>query len=362
MITVLVSTTNRPEMLRTALRSIEKQTARDAITLVVVSENAGNRDSAKVCAEFPSLPIKYKFRDPPLFPMEHCAALLSEIRDVSNPYLAILHDDDWWGSNHIANGLEAFKEHPDAVAYWATSFLLYGESSWFLQCWNESCWIVSGFKPVTEVAKLDLKQAALACVGSGPAHYSSLIGKTTEVTSGLLEVIKTRNLHDNDRLLFLDLAKRGPLLINFVPEVFVRQHPRQDQKTLTVEQSTEHVAAATRAILDFCNKQEIDIVAEYGRLYEECPVPSFRPYLIGTMDPRVVQDLMRLNSLPLPQLVQPHQLPPPPPLPPPEPPPPPANLLKRIARQLCPPFVWNTASIGKNLLLARVGMSNDSAN
>jgi len=346
MVTVIVPTTDRPHMLRTALSSIEKQTAKEKIALIIVSENAGNRGSGEVCEEFPSLPIKYVFRDPPLEALEHGAALTAEAQGSETQYVAILHDDDWWGINHIATGLDELHRNPDAAAYWSSSFLLHGESSWFLQCWNESCWVVSGFKPVTEVAKLDLKQAALACVGSGPAHFSSLIGKKDAVLDGLSAVIKTQNRHDTDRLLFLELAKQGPLLVNFVPQVFVRQHSGQDQRSLSLEESTEHVAAATRDILKFCGEHDINVLDEYEKLYEECPIPSYRPYLIGTMDPRVIKELDRLHALPLARLTTPT-----PPAAHPVTPPP--NFAKRIARQLCPPLFWNTASILKHTFSSR---------
>ena len=324
MVTVITSTTNRPQLLRAALCSIQRQTAREQITSVVVSENAGGRETRRLCAEFPDLPINFIFRDPPLRPLDHGRALYTHPDQIPSPYVAILHDDDWWAPHHIEDGLKALAASADAVAYWGTSFLVHGESSWFMQCWNESCWVVAGFPPTTEVVKLDKKQAALACVGSGPAHYSSLIAKKDILAEAFEAVYHTGNLHDNDRLLFLELSRRGPLLVNFVPDVFVRQHPAQDQRQLSSQDSYEHVAAATRIVLDYCKELQLDPGAEFERLYEKCPVETYRPYILGTFDPRVITYLKRRNELPLPQLFRR-----------------PAPLW--LAYQVCPPALWAAA-------------------
>ncbi len=325
MVTVVISTTDRPHMLRTALRSVERQTAKEQVGAVIVSENARNRGSADICAEFPTLPIRYVFRDPPLGPLQHGMALFAEAGTLPNQHVAILHDDDWWGINHLATGLNELEKNPDASSYWSSSYLVYGESSWYVQCWNETCWIAKGFPPLTEVAKLDRREAALACVGSGPAHYSTVIAYKDALCESFLEVVKTGNLFDNDRLLFLEFAKRGPVLVNFVPEVFVRQHPAQEQRSFSLAASSEHIAAATRAVLEFCKKEGVDVLSEFERLYAECPVVPYRRHMTGTFDERVVDELVRQRSMPLLRLRRPKK------------------NIKWVFRQLCPPIGWQAA-------------------
>jgi glycosyltransferase involved in cell wall biosynthesis len=65
-LSVVVPTAARPAYLRTALKSVANQTAADNILEVIVSENLSDKTSQGVCEEFPSLPIKYVFRNPPL--------------------------------------------------------------------------------------------------------------------------------------------------------------------------------------------------------------------------------------------------------------------------------------------------------
>jgi hypothetical protein len=114
MINVIIPTASRPQMLRTALQSVAAQTAVDEIDRVFVSENGGNRESEKICAEFPALPITYIFRTPtPL----NCSGNLFP----------------WFGSNY------------------------------------------SDFKPIWELSRLNVIMAEL--LGT-VAHYSTLVVRT----------------------------------------------------------------------------------------------------------------------------------------------------------------------------------------
>lgn len=314
-------------MLRTALRSIERQTAREQITQVIVSENAMGRETSAICAEFPNLPIKFVLRAPALKSLDHGIALFTEAAELPSTYTAILHDDDWWGIHHLENGLRELERQPDAQAYWTASFFVHGESSWYLQCWNEAVWVASDFPPTMDVVKLNRKQAALACVGGGAAAYTSLIAKKELLRDCFVEVAKSGNLFDNDRLLFLEMAKRTPLLVNLVPEVFVRLHQGQDQSSFTFQESSAHIAAATRTVLAFCTEEGIDVVREFDRLHDECPVEHYRPNLTATFDTRVRLELERQQLMPLNRIPKAAR----------------ARDTKWLLEQLCPPAGWKVA-------------------
>lgn len=342
MITVIIATRNRPAMLRTALRSIERQTAISKIGRVIVSENGGNCASRDICNEFSSLPIRYIYRDPPLAAMFHAVLLFDEAAAGPCPYIAVLHDDDWWGENHISTGLCHLHRHPDASSYWASSFLVEGERSWIMSCWNFSSWIATEFGALTEVVKMGPRQAGLACLGSGPAHYSSLIAEKAALHHAFGEVAKSGNLFDNDRLLFMEFARGGPILMNLVPEVFVRQHPEQNQRDFSHAHSSTLVGTGTKAALDFCREQGVDVVDEFERLYQECPAPHFRDWFRHQLfDLRAVNELERQNALPLPHLFKALA-----------PTPAPVRGAKYLAKQLCPPAILSvrrriTKKLGK---------------
>ncbi len=77
MISILLPTAARPEMLRTALQSIAGQTALGQVGRIFVSENGSDKRSGEVCASFPGLPITYLYRDP-VSSMEHGRRLMRE--------------------------------------------------------------------------------------------------------------------------------------------------------------------------------------------------------------------------------------------------------------------------------------------
>src|ERR1039457_4559572 len=133
-ISVLLPTANRPAMLRTALRSIAAQTALSAVGEVVVIENLGNRASEKVCQEFPQLPIRYFFRDPPIPPGFESAR--DAMRHVKSDFMAILFDDDWWMPEHLEIALESIAMRSDAVAASCAYLQVTGEDGYTLGVGN----------------------------------------------------------------------------------------------------------------------------------------------------------------------------------------------------------------------------------
>jgi len=63
-VSVLIPTAKRPDLLHTALESVDRQTEIARIGEVVVIENGEDRGSADVCKRFPNLPIRYLYRNP----------------------------------------------------------------------------------------------------------------------------------------------------------------------------------------------------------------------------------------------------------------------------------------------------------
>src|ERR1700685_1735631 len=102
MVTILIPTAKRPDMLATALRSVSEQTAVNEIAEVIVSENAGDSRSREVCQQFPGLPIKYIFREPQMLAVEHFSILKKA--HWSGEFTVMLHDDDWWTPDFLSKG------------------------------------------------------------------------------------------------------------------------------------------------------------------------------------------------------------------------------------------------------------------
>ncbi|MBA2623459.1 MAG: glycosyltransferase family 2 protein [Chthoniobacterales bacterium] len=338
MVTVVIPTFDRPQMLRTALRSIARQTALHQIERVIVSECVAGSESKRVCEEFPSVSIEYIVRDRVIKPLEHTLLLFQEAAQRSAEFVAVQHDDDWWSPEHIRLGVAQLEQNPEALAYWAASFMVYSERSWIFQCWNVTSWIAAEYPPLDSVVKMDKKTAALSCITSGPASYPSLIGRKAALAEAFVPVVQTGNLFDHDRLFFLQLAERGPLLVNLTPQVYVRHHAARDQKVMGEDKAAQHIAAATDMVLEFCQRHGVDVKNELERRCQTCPMPESGAFWIAnTMDLRVKPILLARGVLPdaVRMIVDPQPVPPPPP--PREP------MVKTIARWACPGGIWAMA-------------------
>ena len=108
-VSVLIPTAKRPHFLSTALESVARQTALDRIGEVLVIENGEDRGSGDVCKRFPNLPIKYIYRNPTIPASERTVSIL---REGSLPFVALLHDDDWWFDFHLERSLEKLGKEP----------------------------------------------------------------------------------------------------------------------------------------------------------------------------------------------------------------------------------------------------------
>ena len=191
-------------------------------------------------------------RDRLLKPLEHTEPLPGG-GWLGSEFKRRLHDDDWWGSSHLALGLAHLRENPDALAL--GRFVHGPRRTPWVSMWNVSSWIAAEYPPLNSVVKMDTRTAALNCITSGPAAYTSLIGRTTALLEPFSVVAHSGNLYDHDRLFFLELARRGPLLVNLVAQVYVREHQDRDQHLMGDEVANAHIAAATNQVLDFCEEQ-----------------------------------------------------------------------------------------------------------
>lgn len=274
MITVLIPTTDRPAMLRQALVSVRRQTARDRIAAVIVSENGGGHASASVCAEFADLPVRHVRRDPPTSSFAHFAMLLSEL--PGQPYTAILHDDDWWDPQHLSAALEALADGRCA-AHFANHFTVAGERSPLGINPYSACWYASGFGRVDERWLLDPLAVALACLPVTPCHCSALLCRTADLAA-CRWIYDIGNPFDSDRLLALALSRRGPLSYDCMPRAFVRMHPAQDGRAFDWDAQVRWMSDTTRRVVAQCDELALDLRGALASVEARCPA-EFRPTL-----------------------------------------------------------------------------------
>jgi glycosyltransferase involved in cell wall biosynthesis len=220
--TIVLPTTNRPCMLRNVLESIRRQTALDRVTRVIVSENAGGSQTASVCAEFPDLPIEYHFQQLPLGPKEHLSLLLGM---NSDPYVALVCDDDWWAPGHLAVALRELDLTPECVAHvsahvWADCEIPTRSGSQE----QELLWVAAG-RPVAQSAwRLEPDAVLALCTLLTPFTYSSLVMRGIFGERVVLALGEVEHSLLLDRACFPALARMGPILYEPSVDTYYRVH------------------------------------------------------------------------------------------------------------------------------------------
>lgn len=268
MITVVIPTTNRPAFLRTAIKSVQRQTALHKITEIIVSENAGSRSSEEVCQEFEGLPIRYIFRDPPVDYMQHFNLLFTE---PTNDYIAMLHDDDWWAPTHIQNSVRHFAEHSAISCYYSAYFMVESERG-RLKCHpTQEFWAGAGFPSFETEWTLTLADTAVACLIDVPCHYSSMIGPRAFMEKAWGKVLKSGNTYDTDRTLTLEFATLGRIVVNPNPEIFVRFHPEQSKNRSSEDEVKQFKKASVEYLLNLCRQHHLDLGKEFDRRMAAAP-------------------------------------------------------------------------------------------
>jgi glycosyltransferase involved in cell wall biosynthesis len=255
-VTVCITTTGRPHFLRSALQSVQNQINRDLIGEVVVSENKGDRSSENIVHEFSDLPVRYIFRQPAMPMLAH---IFSTFRQAQTSYVAILNDDDWWCSNHLAQAVAALNANPPVTAYVAASLFTKDESddhpSWIDR--SAAVWLLAGMPSWLKLWILDAKSILALGWLYTPFHWSTLVARTTALNE-VLDFLENDAFHTHtiDRLVFNHLALRGPLCYNPVADTFVRWHAQNWMKS----QDQEKVFAVIRSTIQLTER----LAAEQG--------------------------------------------------------------------------------------------------
>ena len=212
-------------MLKDALASVGSQTSVHSIAKVIISENGKNRASENVCSDFSSIPIEYHYQENTLPVLKHIQLLLSK---VSSEYVAFLHDDDWWASNHLELALTALNDgncssvftnfvetaspkHPFTVSY--KSFRI---------------WALTGRDFSRNVIQLSQANNFLNCLVDSSYHFSTFVGTTNSCVQSWDKVVLSQNDYDCDRTFPIFLGEVGNVAYIPASTTFIRIHSNQD--------------------------------------------------------------------------------------------------------------------------------------
>jgi glycosyltransferase involved in cell wall biosynthesis len=289
--TVLLPTASRPQLLRGALQSIAAQTAVAKIERVVVSENGSDPRSRAVCAEFSQLPIIYLYREPAVKPLEHGRILMRECLD--GEFTCILHDDDWWLTNHLEEGLGALEADPEAAAY-GSSFVINKDGTTMLERYDLTAWFGANYPATNDVWRLSASNVLLASLFGLVVHYSSLVARTEALRQSAY-IYDLGNPFDNDRMLLFALSRFGSVLFNPEVRVVVRHHEARDTSTFAQEERNRRMSETTDWMVSSGMKSWSLVAAAFAKRITACPEPEQRADLIriATVRPWCLPEMAR---------------------------------------------------------------------
>ncbi|OLU32693.1 glycosyl transferase [Pseudomonas sp. PA15(2017)] len=113
---VILTTYNRPELLRDALASVGSQTLRD-LEVILINDNGEPVEHLLAAYDFPITYIR-QGRNQGLSAARNAGLGLARGR-----YIVYLDDDDIYLPNHLAVLAEAFEQHPDSVIYTGVEYV-----------------------------------------------------------------------------------------------------------------------------------------------------------------------------------------------------------------------------------------------
>jgi glycosyltransferase involved in cell wall biosynthesis len=306
-ISVLIPTANRPAMLRTALRSVEAQSAIGAVAEIVVIENLGNRESESVCREFPKLPIRYIFRDPPIPPGYESSK--DALTHIKCQWLAVLFDDDWWMETHLEAAIESLNSHCEAVASYAVCLWTTGEEGYVTDVYGSSVYgsflIWFGcLEPIrTHRWVLDLSDLLVINLIAPALHYSSMVVKT-DILKQSMDCVSNGNPFDTDRLIPVELARHGKIICDTRPKLYVRTHGGREANRLIANGDAEHWwRTSTQQLFALADEMNIDLKREFAlRIGRQTLEGDVLRMLRRSIPPLSQKALLERNLLELPEM------------------------------------------------------------
>lgn len=250
MVTILLPTVNRAQMLRTALDSLAAQTALARISRVIVSENSGGRPSEAVCHDYAGrLPIEYRAQSRPLSPLEHLITLKAPL----DGFVAMLHDDDWWAPEHLAASLDRLQRHPDAAVTYSGLYYVEAESS-LLECdSNVMFWFGANFPAMAPAWRLTTAEVLLSSLWGTAGHFSAFLARA-DAYRHAARVYELGNPWDVDRMLTMEFARCGPLVFGPAPEVFIRRHAHQGTHVFSLTERYSRLRTTTERLIRHANE------------------------------------------------------------------------------------------------------------
>lgn len=222
-ISVVVPTRKRPDMLYSALSSIQNQSRLDLVAELLVSENSEDGRSEKVCASMQGLPIRFCRQSPALSIVGHFQWLVNQ---ASSEWVAWLADDDMWGRYHLEEAVRLLEKHPAAVAYAGESVTVLNDSRSAIFGFRENVSSLLGEAPTTFMPYWVWTQEEMLInsLVHTPLNVWAMVFRKSALLEALESLVASDAGYESDRLFLWKLASFGPVLVGREVSMFYRTH------------------------------------------------------------------------------------------------------------------------------------------
>lgn len=204
-VTVIITTYQRPKLLKRAVESVLKQTY--SFFHIRVYDNASNDETEEIIQKFIKSDTRIKYHKHPenIGMLANYAYAYSEI---NTPYFAFLSDDDFYYPNFLETAMQGFKEYPKA-GFSACGVLQINESG---RVCNDplSQWPRNGCYEVPEGLLTMVSKNGMFPVPTGIIFQTEIIKDITPHWSKEIQL-----LWDPDYL--IQISSRFPIVINKIP-------------------------------------------------------------------------------------------------------------------------------------------------
>jgi hypothetical protein len=240
-LSVIVPTYNRPQFLRSSLRSVARQTARRLITEVIVSENGDCDESELVCREFPQLPIRYVKRAPQLTAAQHFCVLVGE---ATEDWVAPIGDDDMWSVYHLAEAERLLTEHSSSVAYFGQCVFVNDESR---QVRSGYCELLTAEATPSNYERSvvwGLSEMFVETLARASLNMWGMVGRRDALNQAFKAFLECKSPYDADRIMQWRLAQQGTVVIGREVTLFYRLHEKSGCASILKENFDLHMNAS----------------------------------------------------------------------------------------------------------------------
>ena len=263
-ISLIIHTANRPEMLAVALNSVAKQTGLKYISEVIVIENLLNKNSGDICRRFPQLNINYVFLERTIPPGYNLT--IEGIKYAKEEIVAYLFDDDWWTDKHIERAVESFQTSSDVVATYGSSLFITSPNGYWLKSefsFNQYFSYSGNYK--NSKMNFTLEDTVVASLLRTTFHFSTLVVRK-DILLNSIECFRDGNPYDTDRLIAVELALRGQIIVDNQQSAFIRTHNNTERnRVYSSGEAQLWWDRSTERILDVAKQKNINLKDAYQK-------------------------------------------------------------------------------------------------